>query len=127
MNDVMKVSELSNDLLLKFILEEVAFCWGVIQMVDEKKGKTWIEVCGYDGNRKENETEQAYEDRIYTDAHDAVMCAVERCEESEYLDFEGCDLDSKDGVAWYDEVREEAIGIVCGWFRNGQKEISEEE
>ena len=122
MEDIIKVIDLDSNTLLNLILEEVAFAYGVMQMVDEKKGLTWIEVCGYNGHKKDTESEQEYEDRIYTDAHDAVMSAIERIEEDEHYDFEGLDLDAKDGVAWYDEVREDAIRTACEWFTNGQKE-----
>ena len=123
---ITKIAELNNEQLLKIILQEVAFAWGVMQMVDEEKGLTWLEVCGYDGHKKEGETEQDYEDRIHTDAHDAIMWAVGHLENDAYCDFDGIDLDAKDGVAWYDEVREDAISIVCDWFKHGQAETEED-
>lgn len=121
-----KIANLDNESLLDIILDEVAFSYGVLTMVDEKSGKVFTEVCGYDGRKGENESQQEYEDRIYTDAHSAVMDAVARAEEDEYNDFEGLDLDANDGVAWYDEVREDAIRIVCGWFKDGQKEVQDD-
>lgn len=64
--------------------------------------------------RQDWETDQEWEDRLYTEAHDAVMNAVQGIEDDDEYDFsEFWDCNS-DSVAWYDSVREDVIRKVLG-------------
>lgn len=70
---------------------------------------------GSEGNLKtckqDDETQQEYEDRVWEEAHDLVMDAIVSIEEDDFYDFSTY-WDEGDGVAWYDEVREDVIREV---------------
>lgn len=77
----------------------------------------YIRAIGYAGNatwKQENgESEQDFEDRLYTAALDAVMDAVCEMEGEEEYDFSSYD-DSD--VAWYDDVRDNVVQDIMAYM-----------
>lgn len=97
-----KIEDVDDDTLLDMIIDEVVLSAGSVDNLLL--------------TRQDGESDQDWEDRLYTEAHSAVMDAIVSIEEQDEYDFstfwecsEGCD-----GVAWYDSVREDAIRKVLG-------------
>lgn len=95
-----KIEDVPDDELLHMIVDEIVLIAGSIDnmLVVQQTG----------------ESDQDYEDRLYTDALDDVMEAVAAIEGYDEYDFSTFWPDglTTDGVAWYDSVREDAIRKV---------------
>ena len=117
-----RIENLTENERLNIIAEEVAFEYGVMMFV-EKDGSFVVEACGYhNGEKRDGESEEEYESRIYSDAHNAVMDAIGRIERSEDYDMSAFNEDGEE--KWYDCVRDNAVRMVCGWFK-GETEDAE--
>ena len=94
-----KIEDVPDDDLEQLILDEIVLTAG---SVDNLIGSNI---------RQSNETEQEWEDRLWTVAHSEVMDAIDSIENYNEFDFSAYWDDG--GEAWYDRVREETIRRVC--------------
>ena len=95
-----RIEELEEDGLVNLIGDEVLFNAGSMDNL-----KTV---------RQDDETQQEYEDRIYTEALDYVNDAIVNIEESGEYNFQSyC---GTPGVEWYDEARDWAVKDVLAWM-----------
>lgn len=97
---LMRIEELEEDGLVNLIGDEVLFNAGSMDNL-----KTM---------RQDDETQQEYEDRIYTEALDYVNAAIVNIEESGEYNFQSyCGTPA---VEWYDEARDWAVRDVLAWM-----------
>ena len=97
---LMRIEELEEDGLVNLIGDEVLFNAGSMDNL-----KT---------TRQDDETQQEYEDRIYTEALDYVNAAIVNIEESGEYNFQSyCGTPA---VEWYDEARDWAVRDVLAWM-----------
>ena len=95
-----RIEELEEDGLVNLIGDEVLFSAGSMDNLKTMK--------------QDDETQQEYEDRIYTEALDYVNDAIVSIEESGEYNFQSyC---GTPGVEWYDEARDWAVRDVLAWM-----------
>lgn len=95
-----KIEDVSDDDLLDLIVDQVVMDAGSVDNLLL--------------TRQDWETDQEWEDRLYTEAHSAVMDAIVSIEEDNEFDFSAYWDCYSDGEAWYDSVREDVIRKVLG-------------
>ena len=99
-NVIPRIEELEEDGLVNLIGDEVLFNAGSMDNL-----KTM---------RQDDETQQEYEDRIYTEALDYVNDAIVNIEESGEYNFQSyCGTPA---VEWYDGARDWAVKDVMAWM-----------
>ena len=99
-NVIPRIEDLEEDGLVNLIGDEVLFNVGSMDNL-----KTM---------RQDDETQQEYEDRIYTEALDYVNDAIVNIEESGEYNFQSyCGTPE---VEWYDEARDWAVKDVMAWM-----------
>lgn len=103
-NPTMKIEEVPTDGISNLICDEVLH--NVYSLNDLYTPKM------------ENETQQAYEDRVYTKANDLVNQAIELIEEENDYDFSS--YGGNPDVDWYDEARFDAVQTVLRWVTERQ-------
>ena len=93
-----KIEDVDDDTLLDLIVDQVVMDAGSVDnlLLTRQKG----------------ESDQEWEDRLWTEAHDEVMDAIQSIEDDDEFDFSAYWDCNSDGEAWYDSVREEAIRKV---------------
>lgn len=74
----------------------------------------------HEGDRKDGEDEDAYNDRLYGIAHDKVMNAIGSVETKNEYDFSS--YGGNPDTEWYDEVRDEIVRMVVLRLRGEIKE-----
>lgn len=79
------------------------------ELFDLILGEVSVEV-GSLKEKKPEETQQEYEDRLYSTAHDAVMQAIEAVETKNEYNF--AQFGGSPDTEWYDSVRERLIASV---------------
>lgn len=95
-----RIEELEEDGLVNLIGEEVLFNAGSIDNLRTM--------------RQDDETQQEYEDRVYTEALDYVNDAIVNIEESGEYNFQSyCGTPDAE---WYDEARDWAVKDVMAWM-----------
>jgi hypothetical protein len=95
-----KIEDVDDDTLLDLIVDRVVLDAGGVDNLPL--------------TRQNQETDQEREDRLYTEAHSAVMNAIGSIENDDEFDFSAYWDCNSDGEAWYDSVREDAIRKVLG-------------
>ena len=95
-----RIEELEEDGLVNLIGDEVLFNAGSMDNL-----KTM---------RQDDETQQEYEDRVYTEALDYVNDAIVNIEESGEYNFQS--YHGTPAVEWYDEARDWAVKDVLAWM-----------
>ena len=95
-----RIEELEEDGLVNLIGDEVLFSAGSMDNLKTMK--------------QDDETQQEYEDRIYTEALDYVNDAIVSIEESGEYNFQS--YWGTPGVEWYDEARDWAVRDVLAWM-----------
>lgn len=95
-----RIEELEEDGLVNLIGDEVLLYAGSMDNLKTVK--------------QDDETQQEYEDRVYTEALDYVNDAIVSIEESGEYNFQSyCGTPA---VEWYDEARDWAVKDVLGWI-----------
>lgn len=96
-----RIEELEEDGLINLIGDEVLSNAGSMDSLKTLK--------------RDDETQQEYEDRIYTEALNRVNDAIINIEESGAYNFQSyCGTPD---VEWYDNVRDWVVEDVMGWMR----------
>ena len=70
--------------------------------------------------QQDGESDQEYQDRIYGDALDMIMDAVEEIEEEKDYNFQS--YTGTPDVEWYDEAREMALIDIMGYISGTHEE-----
>ena len=99
-NVIMPIEEVPDDGIADMLADEVLLCAGSIDNLLVTK--------------QSDESQQEFEDRLYTDALDAVNDAIATIEEENEYNFAayaGCPE-----TDWYDEGRDEAVKQVLRWM-----------
>ena len=95
-----RIEELEEDGLVNLIGDEVLFNAGSMDNLRTM--------------RQDDETQQEYEDRIYTEALDYVNNAIVSIEESGEYNFQS--YHGTPDVEWYDDARDWAVKDVLAWM-----------
>lgn len=105
-NAIPNIDDLDDDELTDLLTDSVIWTAGSIDNLHTAK--------------QENESQQEYEDRIYTRALDLVNDAVSDIEQSGEYNFQA--YSGTPDVEWYDEARDQAIQIVLGYMTENVQE-----
>lgn len=95
-----KIEDLSDDEISDLLATEVLYCAGSIDNL--------LHV------RQSDETEDEFNDRLYGDALDEVLAAIESIEDSGEYDFSS--YGGHPETDWYDLARDEAVQVVMSWM-----------
>ena len=99
-DEYMKIEEVPDDGIANLICDEVLMCAGSMDN---------LRSC-----RQDDETEDAYKDRVYGEALDEVNAAIQSIEEDNEYNFAA--YGGTPETEWYDEARDEAVKQVMRWM-----------
>ena len=100
-DEIGKIEDLSDEELLDYITDEVTNSAGSIDNLRRLQ--------------QPGESDDAYMDRLYGEAHDEVMSAISKMEQDNEFDFSS--YGGNPDTEWYDEVRDDAVAQVIRWMK----------
>lgn len=108
--DVTLIDRNSDELVMIEDLEED----GLINLIGDEVLLNVGSMCSLRTEKRDDETQQQYEDRVHTEALNYVNAAIVSIEESGEYNFQSyCGTPD---VEWYDEARDWAVKDVMAWM-----------